>query len=52
MIIYFKEIKYETMKRSALQVSVIESTRSFKMTAYNQYKVDEEYKCYPQYYGV
>ena len=48
----FKEITYETMKRSALQVNVIESTRSFKMTAYEQYKVDKDYKCYPLYYKL
>ena len=48
----FKEIKFETMKRNALQVNVIESTRSFKMTAYNQYKVDKDYKCYPLYYEL
>ena len=48
----FKEITYETMKRSALQVNVIESTRSFKMTAYSQYKVDKDYKCYPLYYNL
>jgi hypothetical protein len=46
----FKEISFETMKRSALQVNVIEATRSFKMTAYSQYKVDKDYKCYPLYY--
>jgi hypothetical protein len=34
----FKEISFETMKRSALLVNVIETTRSFKMTAYDQYK--------------
>jgi hypothetical protein len=48
----FKEISYETMKRSALQVNVIESTRSFKMTAYSQYKVDKDYKCFPLYYKL
>jgi len=48
----FKEITYETMKRSALQVNVIESTRSFKMTAYSQYKVDKDYKCYQLYYNL
>jgi len=44
--------KYETMKRSALQINVIEVTRSFKMTAYSQYKVDKDYKCYPLYYQL
>jgi len=48
----FKEISFETMKRRALQVNVIEMTRRFKMTAYNQYRVDNNYKCYPTYYGV
>jgi hypothetical protein len=42
----FKEISFETMKRRALQVHVIE------MTAYNQYKVDKYYKCYPLYYEL
>jgi hypothetical protein len=46
----FKEISFETMKRRALQVHVIEMTRGFKMTAYSQYKVDKDYKCYPQYF--
>jgi DNA polymerase type B, organellar and viral len=46
----FKEISFETMKRRALQVNVIEATRSFKMTAYDQYKIDKNYKCYPLYY--
>jgi hypothetical protein len=34
---------FETMKRNALQVEVMEATRSFKMTAYEQYKVDSDY---------
>jgi hypothetical protein len=48
----FKEIKYETMKRTGLQVNVIGMRRGFKMTAYEQYKVDREYKCYPLYYKL
>ena len=48
----FKEITYETMKRSALQVNVIESKRSFRMTAYSQYQVDKDYWCYPLYYNL
>jgi hypothetical protein len=45
-----KEISFETMKRSGLQVNVIGMTRSFRMTAYTQYKIDKNYKCYPLYY--
>jgi len=48
----FKEISFETMKRNGLQVNVIEMKRRFKMTAYNQYKIDKMYKCYPSYYRV
>jgi hypothetical protein len=46
----FKEILFETMKRSGLQVNVMQMTRSFKMTAYTQYKIDKKYRCYPLYY--
>ena len=45
----FKVISFETMRRSALQVNVTASTRSFKMTAYDQYQVKDG-KCYPLYY--
>jgi DNA polymerase elongation subunit (family B) len=48
----FKEISFETMKRSALQVNVIPMTRRFKMTAYDQYKIDQKFNCYPLYYDL
>jgi hypothetical protein len=49
--VVFKEISFETMKRRALQVHVIEMIRGFKMTAYSQYKVKDN-KCYPMYYKI
>ena len=45
----FLNISYETMCREALQVNVVESTRSFRMTAYDQYIVKDDL-CYPKYY--
>jgi hypothetical protein len=45
----FKEISFETMRRSALQVNVTAAKRSFKMTVYDQYKVVDG-KCFPLYH--
>ncbi|KAG1000531.1 hypothetical protein G6F27_013735 [Rhizopus arrhizus] len=35
----FKEISFETMTRDSFQINITKSTRSFKMTAYDQYKI-------------
>jgi hypothetical protein len=47
----FKETSYETMRRNALQINVTQSTRSFKVTVYDQYSVIDG-KCYPKYYSL
>jgi hypothetical protein len=46
----FKETSYETMRRHGLQINMIQSTRSFKVTVYDQYNVVDG-KCYPFYYN-
>jgi hypothetical protein len=45
----FKETSFETMRRNGLQINMIQSTRSFKVTVYDQYNVVDG-KCYPKYY--
>jgi DNA polymerase elongation subunit (family B) len=42
--------EYESMKRFGLQINVVTANRSFVVTAYDQYKIDNNYKCYPLYY--
>jgi hypothetical protein len=38
------------MKRVGFQINVVEANRLFAVTAYDQYIVDKNYKCYPLYY--
>lgn len=47
----FKTVAYDTMQRSGLEVNVRHATRSFKMTAYDQYQVVNN-ECYPLYYDI
>jgi hypothetical protein len=41
---------YESMKRVGFQINVVGANRLFAVTAYEQYIVDKNYKCYPLYY--
>lgn len=47
----FKSISYETMTRGSFVVSVRHATRSFKMTAPDQYQIVNN-MCYPLYYDM
>ena len=42
--------EYESMKRVGFQINVVGANRLFAVTAYDQYQVDKNYKCYPLYY--